>query len=78
MDDRFGQAGGVVFDADGLLGFTEGHAAYAVYLAQTGYGEDGLLGGQGAEVVDDVDCGHSGMIAGRQLDADPLIAMWPG
>ena len=63
VDDGLGEAGGIVLDADSLFGFVERDAADAVDLAQTGDGEDGLLGGQDAEVVDHVDCCHMGILA---------------
>jgi hypothetical protein len=58
VDDRLGEAGGVVLDADGLVGFAEFDAADAVDLAETGDGEGGLFGGRHAVGVDDIDCGH--------------------
>jgi hypothetical protein len=77
MDHWLGEAGGVVFDTDRLFGFAEGDAADAVDLAQSGDGEDGLLGGQGAEVIDDVDGCHRGMIAAHGVAAEIGAAPTP-
>ena len=57
-DDGFGEAGGVVLDADGLFGFLEVDAADAVDLAQIGDGKGGGFGRGRAVAVQDIKLGH--------------------
>ena len=54
VDDGFGEAGGVVFDADGAGGFVEGEFADTVDLADAGDGEGCGLRGLGAVAVEDI------------------------
>ena len=63
VDDRPGEAGGIVFDADGLFGFVEFDAADPVDLADFRDGKDGGLGRGHSVAVQDVKLGHGTMIA---------------
>lgn len=63
MDDWFGEAAGVVFDANGLLRFVEFHAANAVDLAHLCHGQRGGLGRWHSIAVQNVKLCHGSMIA---------------
>jgi hypothetical protein len=63
MDDRFGEAGGVVFYADGFIEFLEFEAADSVDLAETGYGKDCGFGGGCAVTVEYFDLSHGVILA---------------
>jgi hypothetical protein len=54
VDDGLGEAGGVVFDADGAGGLVEGELADAVDLADAGDGQGCRLRGLRAVAVEDV------------------------
>lgn len=61
--DRLTEAGGVIFDADGLFGFVEFDAADPVDLSDFRDGKDGGLGRGHTVAVQDVKLGHGTMIA---------------
>ena len=63
VDDWLGEAGGIVFDADGLFGFAEVDAAHSVDFADLCDGKGGSLGGRRSVAVQDVKLGHASMIA---------------
>ncbi len=63
MDDRAGEATGVVFHADRFGGFIECHAADAVDVADLGKGKHGPLGGWGSIAVEDVKLGHTAILS---------------
>jgi hypothetical protein len=59
VNHRLGQAGGVVFDADGLLGFVEFELANAIDLTKPGYGKGCRLGRRSSVTIENVKLGHS-------------------
>lgn len=63
VDDRLGEAGSVVLDADCLFGFAEFDAADSVDFADFGDGQGSGLGGGRSVAVQDVKLGHASMIA---------------
>jgi hypothetical protein len=63
VDDRLGEAGGVVLDADGLFCFAELEAANSVDFADFCDGKGGGLGGVRSVAVQDIKLGHASMIA---------------
>jgi len=63
MDDGLGEAGGVVFYADGFVGLVEFGAADAVDLADAGQGHHGCLCGWGTVAVHYVKLRHGGILA---------------
>jgi len=63
VDDCFGEAAGVVLDADGLFSLAKVEVADAVDLPEAGDGYHGGLGGGDAVAVEDIQLGHGAMIA---------------
>ncbi len=65
MDDRLGQAGGVVFDANRLLFLVKVEFADAIDFAQIGDCERCSLGGRHPIAVQNIKLCHALMIAAR-------------
>jgi len=63
VNDGFGEASGIVFDADGFAGFVEVELANAVDLAEIGDGEDCCFGRRHAVTVENIKLCHIAMIA---------------
>ncbi len=63
MDDRFGEAGGIVLDADSFVGFVEFKLSNAVDLAKLRDCKCGSLGGRCAVPVKNIQLCHELMIA---------------
>jgi hypothetical protein len=63
VNDRLGEAGSVVLDADGLFSFAEFDAADSIDFADFGDGKGSGLGGGRSVAVQDIKLGHASMIA---------------
>lgn len=78
MNDGFGEPGGVVLDADHLLGFAEFDAADTIDFADFGDGKGGGLGGGRSVAVQDIKLGHALMIAaeGEYVESKAWGFLW--
>jgi hypothetical protein len=70
MNDRLGEARGVVLDTDRLLGFAELDATDSVDFANFGDGKGGSLGGGRSVAVQDIKLGHRTMIPAALLSVE--------
>lgn len=72
VDDRLGEAGGVVLDADGLFGFVQRDATNAIDFADFCDGKGSGLGGWHSVAVQNIKLGHASMIAAARAYGESI------
>ncbi len=75
MDDRLGEAGGVVLDADGLFSFTEFDTADSIDFADLCDGKGCGLSGGRSVAVQGIKLGHASMIAAAGLPQNSHVKL---